>query len=663
MYKLRMKIFLGLLAAVFLLLAGKLVQLQVIEGEVYRNKAEEAMRKVKVLPVMRGQVSDRKGRILAIDEPCFNLCLHYRLLTEDPDWAKARIRRIAREKRISRDVAAVLFQRRADKAWEVARRLADEAGVDLEQAVAAAVDRVRAVRRMVNRNRAEEITVAEEEQCHPIITGLDEITAIRLRTDADMTIGLSVEPSHRRWYPFGHDACHVIGHTGKVWPGERDRYNLKEGQAPWLERMRANYLPGDTIGKVGVEKMSENYLRGRRGYRRFRVSGETIDEEATVQGGDVYLTLDIVLQKRIAGLLEAKGFTGSAVVLGIGTPEAPSSEVLAMVSVPTYDLNKYRTQYPQLVKDEVRLPLMHRAIVQRYQPGSTAKPLAAVAALSEGVVTTATTINCRGYMYNPNSFRCWIFKRFGRGHGSLNCTESLEHSCNIYFYAVGQRLGARRLCDWLSMFGLAEVPGTGLPGERAGTVPTEKWVRRRLGRSIRPADARFMAVGQGLLTATPLHMANAIATIARDGVFLTPTIAMEGAPKQKRHDLPVTPVHMQAVKEGMYRVVNARSGTAWKYFHGPGTRPIPGVEICGKTGTATTAPQRIDSNRNGRIDRGDRIVRRGDTAWFVAFAPHDNPRIALAVTVEYVTSGGGGANAGPIAREIVRLCHEMGYLQ
>ncbi len=658
-----MKVFLGLLAAVFLLLAGKLVQLQVIEGKGYRHKAEEAMRKVKILPVMRGQITDRKGRILAIDEPCFNLCLHYRLLTEDPAWERARIRQIAREKRINRDVATVLFHRRADRTWQVAREVAAEAGVDLDESIRAVVQRVQAVRRIVNRDRAEDITIAEEEQCHPVITGLDEMTAIRLRTDADELVGLSIEPSHRRWYPFGADACHVIGYTGRVWPGERDRFNLKEADAPWLERMRTNYLPGDTIGKVGVEKMCESYLRGHRGYRRFRLSGETLEEEPTAQGGDVHLTLDIVLQKKIAAMLEAKGFTGAAVVLGIGTPQAPTNEVLAMVSVPTYDLNEYRSQYPDLVRDEVRLPLMHRAIIQRYQPGSTAKPMAAVAALAEGVITTATTINCRGYMYNPHSFRCWIYKRFGIGHGPLAVTEALEHSCNIFFYTIGQRLGSRRLCDWFSLFGLADKPGTGLPSERAGTVPTEQWLRARSNRGFRPGDARFMAVGQGLLTATPMHLANAIATIARDGVFLTPTVALEGGPKQIRRDLPVIPSHMRAVKEGMYRVVNSRQGTAWKYFHGPGTTPIPGVEICGKTGTATTAPQRIDSNKNGRIDKGDRIVRSGDTAWFVGFAPHNNPRIALAVTVEYVTTGGGGSNAGPIGREIVRLCQEMGYLR
>lgn len=663
MYKQRIKVFLGLVAAVFLLLVGKLVQLQVIEGKQYRLKAEEAMRKVNILPVMRGKITDRKGRTLAMDEPCFDLCLHYRLLTNDAAWIKGQTRQIAREKRIDKAEAATVYQQRADKTWAMARDLAARAGTDLDEAIATAVEKVQAVRRIVNRDRDDEITVAEEEQCHAVIPGLDELTAIRLRTDAGQMIGMSVEPNHRRWYPYGSDACHVIGMTGKVWPEEMESLNIKEDQAPWLERMRSNYLPGDTIGKVGVEKMCEQYLRGRRGYRRYRLSGETLREEPTVQGGDVHLTLDIVMQKQIAEMFEAKGFTGAAVVLNLGEPRAPMNEVLAMVSVPTYDLNDYARNYPSLVADEVRLPLMHRAIVQRYQPGSAVKPLAAIAALADGIITPATTIDCRGYMYNPDSFRCWIYRNYGNGHGPLNVTEGLQHSCNIFFYTIGQRLGTRRLCDWFSLFGLAEPPGTGLPSERAGTVPTEQWLRARSNRGYQPGDARFMAVGQGLLTATPLHMAGAIATIARDGVFLSPTLVLEGGPKQVRRDLPIVPAHIQAVKEGMYRVVNDRQGTAYKYFHGPGVTPVEGVDICGKTGTATTAPQRIDSNNNGRIDQDDQIVRSGDTAWFVGFAPRDNPQIALAVTVEYVGAGGGGANAAPIGLEIIRLCQKMGYIR
>jgi len=661
MYKQRMKVFLGLLAAVFLLLVGKLVQLQVIEGKQFRLKAEQAMRKVSILPVMRGKITDRKGRILAMDEPCFDLCLHYRLLTGDAAWARDQTRQIARQKGIDKAEAAAVFRQRVDRTWATARELAARAGTDLDEAAATAVEKVRAVKRIVNRDRAEEISVREEEQCHPVIPGLDELTAIRLRTDADRMIGLSVEPSSRRWYPFGADACHVIGMTGKVWPEEIESLNLKEDQAPWLERMRSNYLPGDTIGKVGVEKMCEQLLRGRRGYRRYRLSGETLREEPTVQGGDVHLTLDIVMQKRIAEMFEAKGFTGAAVVLNLGEPRAPMNEVLALVSVPTYDLNDYARDYPSLVRDEVRLPLMHRAIVQRYQPGSTAKPLAAIAALADGVITTTSTIDCKGYMESPDRPpRCWYYTQYGLGHGPLAVTEGLQRSCNIFFYTVGQRLGTRRLCDWFCMFGLAEPPGTGLPNERSGTMATEQWLRAT-GRS-EVGEARLEAVGQGLLTVTPLHMADAIATIARDGVFLSPMLALEGGPKHVRRDLPIAPAYIQAVKEGMYRVINDRQGTAWHVFHDPGVIPVEGVEICGKTGTATTAPQRIDTNDNGRIDRDDQIVRSGDTAWFVGFAPRDNPQIALAVTVEYV-EGGGGKNAGPIALEIVRLCKQMGYIR
>jgi penicillin-binding protein 2 len=364
MYKNRVKVFLGLMSAVFLLLVGKLVQLQVIEGGQYRLKAEQAMRKVNVLPVMRGKITDRNGRILAMDEPCFDLCLHYRLLTDDAGWIKGQIRQIAREEGIDKAEAASVYRDRADRTWAAARELAARAGTDLDEAVATAVEKVRAVRRIVNRDRTDEITVAEEEERHPVIAGLDELTAMRLRTDAGRMIGLSVEPSHRRWYPFGRDACHVIGMTGKVWPEEMESLNLKEDQAPWLERMRSNYLPGDTIGKVGVEKMCEPYLRGRRGYRRYRLSGETLREEPSVQGGDVHLTIDIVLQKRIAEMFQAKGFTGAAAVLDLGEPRAPMNEVLALVSVPTYDLNDYARDYPDLVADEVRLPLMHRAVVQ-----------------------------------------------------------------------------------------------------------------------------------------------------------------------------------------------------------------------------------------------------------------------------------------------------------
>jgi len=662
MYKLRIKTFLGLLGVVMLVLSAKLVQMQVIHGREYRRKAEEAMRSVKVLPVMRGRITDRMGRILAIDEPCFDFCLDYRFLTNDAWWVRRQKRLIARSMKISEAEADQVYRQRRDHTWKVARELAAQAGVDLGEQVARITNRVKEMRRIVNRGRLEEITIREEREAHPVVSVGKEDVAVRLKDHVGRMIGAAIRPSHKRWYPYNQHACHVIGLTGKVWPEEMKRLNVAEGRVDWLTRMRTNYLPDDQIGKIGVEKMCEKRLRGRRGYRRFRLSGETLGEEPTVQGSDVHLTIDIVLQQRLEKLLEVKGFTGSVVALGLGSPEAPRCDVLAMASVPTYDLNTYAAEYPSLVADAVRLPLLHRAVTQRYQPGSTVKPIAAVAALSEGVITSHSTITCRGYLYNEDAFRCWIWKKARVGHGPLDVVEGLQHSCNVFFYEVGNRLGAPKLCEWFTLFGFADRPGTGLPSERAGTVPTRAWLWKRYRRDYRPSDARFIAVGQGLLTASPLHLANAMATVARGGLFISPLLALEGGAKPVRRKLPVQDRHVVDVREGLYRVVNDRRGTAWKYFHGAGVERLEGVEICGKTGTATTAPQRIDSNNNGRIDRGDRIVRTGDTAWFVGFAPYDRPQVAFAVAVEYV-QGGGGANAAPIAQELVRICQKMGYVR
>jgi len=662
MYKLRIKVFLGVLAAVWLVLSAKLVQLQVLQGNDHRRRAEEAMRSVKILPVMRGRITDRKGRILAMDEPSFDLCLDYRFLTANAAWVRRQKRLIARRLRIGAAEAETIYRRRSDATWALARDHAGRKGVDLDKAVRRIVQRVRAVRRIVNNGQVADISVREEQQVHPVVTGLDEADALRLKTDVSRLVGSAVRSSHRRWYPYGHDACHVIGMTGKVWPEETASLNLDPNRADWLTRMRHNYLPDDAIGKVGVEKMCETVLRGRRGYRRFRLTGETLREEPTVQGADVHLTIDVVLQRKAADLLAAKGLTGSIVVLGVGSRAAPRCEVLALASVPTYDLNEYPRRYNELLAETVRLPLMHRAVVQRWPPGSTVKPIAALAGLATGAITTGSTITCRGYLYSPDAFRCWTWKRGRYGHGPLAVVEALQRSCNVFFYEVGNRVGAPRLCEWFSMFGFAERPGTGLPSERPGTVPTRRWLQKRHHRGYRPGDARFMAVGQGLLTATPLHLANAMATIAQDGVFLTPALALEGAPKQNRRDLPLNPLHLRAVREGMHRVANHRYGTAWRYFHGPGVEPLEGIELCGKTGTATTAPQRVDSNNDGRITRADRVVRTGNTAWFSGFAPYGRPQIAFAVAVEYV-EGGGGANAAPLARELVRICQAMGYVQ
>jgi penicillin-binding protein 2 len=669
-YKFRIKVFLGFVGAVLLVLSAKLLHLQVIQGREFRERAEEAMRKTLVLPIRRGKITDRKGRVLAVDRPCFDLCLDYRFLTSDRAWVRRQKRLLARRQRISDEQAAQLYEQRAALTRATARRYAAAAGADLDARVRRIVERVAAVRRIVNLNRFDKGPVREEEEAHPVVSLTDEAEALKLKGQIDRMVGAELRPSHRRRYPYGQEACHVIGYIGPVSADEEQACNLKPGQAGWLQRMLSNYLPADSIGKAGVEKMCERPLRGQRGYRRYRLTGETLREVPSVQGIDVHLTLDIVLQQAVADIYRRSNFTGSAVVLSVGTRSAPQCEVLAMVSVPTYDLNGFRRNYPELLADKVFLPLRHRAVQQRYQPGSTVKPLVALAGLGAGVVTTGETITCR-LDSAARHFRCWAW-RMGFDHGPQDTVDGLTHSCNPYFYEVGRRLGPRRMCEWFGMFGFAGRPGMGLPEEVAGTVPTPRWLRARprawlqkhdrLRALYKPGDPKNMAIGQGLLTATTVHVANAMATIARDGVFLTPMLSLEGGAKQIRRDLPLNPAHLAAVREGMRRVVNRRGGTAYRALHEPDVpQPAGGVEICGKTGTATTAPQRVDADGNG-IDLNDPIVREGDTAWFVGFAPYRRPRIAFAVTVEYVR-GGGGRIAGPIAMRIVRLCQQLGYVQ
>ncbi len=646
MYKRRVKIFLAIVVISFLGLGLRLLYLQGVKGQDYREQFERSLQHVELLPAKRGSIFDRTGtRPLAIDKACFDFCLHYGFLTRDRHWIRLQKRQIARELNISFDEAANVYERRAKRTWELARRIADANGVDLDESVKRIIRRVATIRRIVG------MDVREQRQFHAVVGGLDEKLVL------DGTVGAECRPSRKRWYPYGDLASHVIGFTGQVSGAEQKRLNIREGQADWLARMRSNYLGGDTLGKSGIEKMCEPILRGVRGYRRLkrvRSGYKVLDEAPAVHGRDVHLTLDMRLQKTLVDVFRSRGQTGSAVVLSL-----PEGQVLALVSEPAYDLNRYYAEFPALFADEIGLPLLNRAVQKRYPPGSTVKPIVALGALSAGVITRQTELHCSGRLFadTPGRWRCWN----RNGHGDINVVDALKGSCNVFFYKLGNMMGSQQLGMWFDLFGFSDLPGTGLSEERASLVPNARWLRRTARRGFRPGDARQMAIGQGSMEVTPLHVANAMAAIARGGKFMTPILSLEGGPKRISRALTLTGAQVEAVHSGMHKVVDERGGTAYKYFHGRGVASV-GIPICGKTGTAQTPPQRVDSNGNGRIDGGDRIVRSGDTAWCVGFAPYGNPQIAFAVVVEYV-EGGGGRNAGPIALELIRACLKYGYIR
>ncbi|MCD4699133.1 MAG: hypothetical protein K8R91_00980, partial [Phycisphaerae bacterium] len=519
--------------------------------------------------------------------------------------------------------------------WELAGELTGTPRNEISRLAEKSVRRVEAIRRSVGG------PIREENLSHAVVPGLDEATAVKVRPRLGEMVGASVHPSHRRRYPRRNDACHVIGRLRPLTSTEG-----KHARTTWkadvpIESKLASNLPGDRVGANGVERLCEGLLRGSRGYRRLQRTGQILNKTPARFGSDVYLTIDIELQRALSGVLDRPG---AIVVLDV-----PTGEVLAMVSLPTYDLNTYRREFGRLSRDQVRLPLWNRAVSVRYPPGSTVKPLVALAGLESGVITPAKTFHCKGYLHNPGEFRCWTWKHH-RGHGDLSVVGALEQSCNVFFYTVGERLGVRRQVEWLGRFGFADKPGTYLPEERSGNLPDLRRVRSA-------GEARFLAIGQGRITATPMHVAGAMATIARDGEFRSPILVRELKDKQIVRRLPISDEHLRLVREGLYKVVNSPSGTANQYAHDPE------VEICGKTGTAETPPLRIriDSNGDGVLDRWGPVVCEGDTAWFAGFAPYRRPRIAFAVVVEY-SDDGGGQTCGPIARQVVRLCQAFGYM-
>lgn len=629
----RLKIFLIIVAVVLLGLTVRLAELQLVRGGQYRREAEESLHRIRLLPAARGTIFDRRGRVLAMDRRSDNFCLDYRFLTGDPRWQLDQHRRIARLQQVDIDTAADIYRRRAERTWRTARNLAEANGDDLEETIARIVDRVSRIRRIVGG------PVEEQLQSHPVVTGLNEATAVQLKARLDEMVGASVLPGHSRHYPYGATACHIIGLIGPVTGELQQRLNSERNEAAWETRLRENYYDDDKVGIAGIEKMCEEILRGRRGYRQIKRVNRTerlLHEVAPEPGGAVHLTIDIELQRELTALLTERGYTGSIVVLSVR-----SGEVLAMVSVPTFDLNRYRRDYSDLIGDEVFLPLLHRAAGGLYPPGSTAKPVSALAGLHHGVVSLNETITCHG-RYGSDGPACW----YRQGHGPLAIVEALKHSCNVYFYEVGDRLGMGPLAHTFAQMGFGRKPGTGLPEERAGLVATPQWVRDNQDRRVRRSDAWFVAIGQGLISATPLQVANAMATIARDGQFFSPVLSLEGGPPRIRRQVDTDSSFFQVVRRGMHKVVSEPQGTAYRVFSNePQLR-----DSCGKTGTAQAPPLVVDGQ----------VVRSGDMAWFAGFAPQRQPEIAFAVVVEYADDGGSRI-AGPVAVDVLKIINSGRY--
>jgi penicillin-binding protein 2 len=436
-----------------------------------------------------------------------------------------------------------------------------------------------------------------------------------------------------RWYPEGKVFAHVVGYVGQISDEELKAYRGETETASAADTslitLHARYDGTDFVGKNGLERQYERYLHGIPGGEQVEVTPvgrrvRTLQQIEPTPGAKLVLTLDARLQRRAYELLQ--GHVGALVAL-----DPRTGEVLACVSQPSFDPNLFVPRIPATVwrtlLNDPRAPLNNRAIQSAYAPGSIIKPFFALAGLETGVLTTRTALTCPGgYQLGRRFFRCW------RRHGFVDFYDSIAHSCDTFYYITGQKLGPERLAHWARAFGLGAATGIDLPHERKGLVPDPDWKRAVYKQPWFGGETLNYGIGQGYLLVTPLQMAVATMGIANRGVLYRPhlvrqIIAPNGevlytAQPEVIHRVRASQAHWDAVIAGMVQVVER--GTARR-------AKLNGITVAGKTGSA-------EFRKGGKTH-----------AWFIAFAPAENPRVALCVMAE--EAGHGGEVAVPIATE------------
>jgi penicillin-binding protein 2 len=437
---------------------------------------------------------------------------------------------------------------------------------------------------------------------------------------------VSVEVVPLRSYPLAAAAAHALGRVGEI--------SERQLQLPEYEGLN----PGALVGQAGLESQYNRSLMGKDGYRRVIVNSRGLEvneaqRRPPVDGPALTLTLDSRLQAAMDRAFA--GRAGSGVALD---PE--TGEILAMTSTPAYDPNEFTTGIEPAVWARLTsnpgTPLMNRVIQGTYAPGSTFKIVMATAGLEERVITPETTFYCPGYLAVYNTvFRC----AKASGHGMMDVHHAIAQSCNVFFYNVGIRLEISRIAAYAKRLGLGAVTGIDLPHEVSGLIPSPEWKMRVLKTPWYGGETVSVAIGQGQVSATPLQMARVAAAIANGGKLVRPHLvkSVAGQPPEidTPRDLGFKPETLAIVKSGMKAVV--AEGTGWR-------ARLPGVEVAGKTGSA----QVVAKSRLEKTPTANAIIPHG---WFVAFAPADHPRIALAVLVEHAGSGGEGA--APVAHDIL----------
>ncbi|MGD2112160.1 MAG: penicillin-binding protein 2 [Gammaproteobacteria bacterium] len=575
-----------------LALLSRLLYLQVIEHEHFRTLSEDNRVKVQPIAPNRGLIYDRNGILLADNFPSYRLEITAEQVDDMPSTLRA-----------LEDIVHIRE-----------------------------TDRTRFEKLRARKPRFEAI---------PLRFHLSDAEVARFSVNRHRFPGVEIKAGLARRYPQGSLAVHALGYVGRI-----DEQSLKNLDS-------SNYSGTTHIGKTGVEKTYEKILHGSVGVRQVETTAQgrvvrVLKRTPPIPGQNLYLTLDSRLQ---ADAEAAFGdFSGSAVAL-----DPKTGDVLALVSQPTYDPNPFVNgidydDYRQL-RDNEDQPLFNRALRGQYPPGSTVKPFIGLAGLEQGITGSKSSTYCPGFYTLPGStrkYRDW--KR--TGHGTVDLDTAITQSCDVYFYDLALSLGIDRIHNYLEHFGFGTRTGIDLVGELPGLLPSPKWKRRRRGEPWFPGETIITGIGQGFFLTTPLQLAAATTVLANRGFWMKPNIihaeqeAGRDALLPHRAQISETmsinnPDNWDNVMHSMEDVVHSPRGTARRIGEDSPYR------IAGKTGTA----QVFGLKDEEKYDADTIAEKLRDHALFIAFAPVDDPQIAVAVIVE--NGGGGGSVAAPIARIIM----------
>jgi penicillin-binding protein 2 len=487
-----------------------------------------------------------------------------------------------------------------------------------------------------------------KEQSHnfesiPIRTHLNEVEAAKFAVNRYRFPGVEIKSRLFRHYPLGKQGAHMIGYIGRI--NDKDLVNLKEAGD------LSNYKGSDHIGKSGVEQYYEANLHGITGFQQVEIDADghavrVLSSQSPIPGDNLILAADIKLQAIAEEAFE--DYRGALVAINPKT-----GEVLTYVSQPSFDLNLFvdgiDVENWRALNESIDRPLVNRPIRGIYPPGSTFKPFAALAGLEAGKRAPPYSIQDAGFFTLPNSAHRYRDWKVG-GHGVVDIQRAITISCDTFFYGLAVELGIEKLTDFVRHFGFGRKSGIDIAGENAGLLPTPEWKMRRFKQKWYPGETVIAGIGQGYMLATPMQLAQATAILANNGVAIQPRVVMyieKGITGERVEIKPiiqdkvaVDPKNIEIVKQGMVDVT-LPGGTAARVGNNAG------YSIAAKTGTA----QVVGIKQNEKYNESTMNARHLDHALFIAYAPAEDPTIAVAVIVE--NGRHGGSTAGPIARKVM----------